>query len=40
MLAEIIGAQKNVKTGSAPFLSLELTMHVIKSQIKLMRQSR
>ncbi len=31
--------QKNLKTGRLPNLGLELTMHVIKSQIHLVRQS-
>jgi hypothetical protein len=30
---------KNLNTGRVPFLGLELTMHVLKSQIKLVRQS-
>ncbi len=30
---------KNFKTGRVPYLGLELTMHVIKSQIHLVRQS-
>jgi hypothetical protein len=30
---------KNVKTGRVPYLGLELTMHVIESQIHLVRQS-
>jgi len=29
---------KNLKTGHVPHLGLELTMHVIKSQIYLVRQ--
>jgi hypothetical protein len=31
--------QKNVTTGRVPYLGLELTMHVLKSQIHLARQS-
>jgi len=30
---------KKLKTGRIPYLGLELTMHVIKSQIYLVRQS-
>ncbi len=30
---------KNLKTGRIPYLGLELTMHVLKSQIRLLRQS-
>ncbi len=36
----IIGApKKNLKTGCVPYLGLELTMHVIKRKIHLVRQS-
>jgi hypothetical protein len=31
--------QKNLKNSAAPFLGLELTIHVIKSQIHLVKQS-
>jgi hypothetical protein len=31
--------QKSLKTGNVTFLGLELTMHAIKSQIHLVRQS-
>jgi hypothetical protein len=30
---------KNLKTGRVPYLGLELTIHIIKSQIHLVRQS-
>ncbi len=36
---KIIEAPKNLKTGRVPNLGLELTMHVLKSQIHLVRQS-
>jgi hypothetical protein len=32
-------ATKKIKTGRVPYLGLEVTMHVIKSQIHLVRQS-
>ncbi len=36
---KIIVSPKNCKTGRVPYLGLELTMHVIKSQIYLVRRS-
>jgi hypothetical protein len=36
---EIIVVLKKFKTGRVPYLGLELTMHVIKSQINLVRRS-
>jgi hypothetical protein len=30
---KIIGAAKNLKNGPVPYLGLEITIHVIKSQI-------
>ncbi len=30
---------KNFKTGRGPYLGLELTIHILKSQIHLVRQS-
>jgi hypothetical protein len=35
----IIGAPKNLKKGPVPYLGLELTIHVIKSQIYLVRHT-
>ncbi len=36
---ESLEHQNNLKTGRVLYLELELTMHVIKSQIHLVRQS-
>jgi hypothetical protein len=36
---QIIGAPKILKTGRVPYMSLELTIHALKSQIHLVRQS-
>jgi hypothetical protein len=36
---KIIGTPKNVKNGPVLYFGLKLTMHVIKSQIHLVRQS-
>jgi hypothetical protein len=35
----MVGAPKNFKNGPVPYLGLELTKHVITSQIHLVRQS-
>jgi hypothetical protein len=35
----IVEHNKNLKTALVPYLGLELTIHVIKSQIHLVRQS-